>query len=254
MAIGKKDVGKKVCEKCGGMQFILTNEGPVPCECRQEELLKKRLKAAKIPRRYENKTIETFAGNDKKRRQLRNDANAYVKGFPPTEGKKGLLFLGTTGCGKTHLAIGILKAIINKGYTGYYCNIIDFFRMLKETYISDSGYDELALLERIGSADFLVLDDLGAEKPTEWKIDRLYTIVNRRYEQNLPILVTTNKRDTEELKGHVGERIISRLYEMCQIIDYFPDEDYRMRGLDLSHHLSEKRTTPTENRTGGGRD
>jgi len=243
MAREKKDERKKVCEKCGGMQFILTDEGPVPCECRKEELLKKRLKAASIPRRYENKTIETFVGNDKKRRQLRNDANAYVKGFPPPHGKKGILLIGTTGCGKTHLAIGILKAIIEKGYTGYYCNIIDFFRMLKESYVTDAAYEELDVLEKIASVDFLVLDDLGAEKPTEWKIDRLYTIVNRRYEENLPILVTTNKKDTEELKEHVGVRIVSRLYEMCQIIDSFPDEDYRMRGLDLSHHLSEKRTT-----------
>jgi len=223
-----------VCEKCGGSGFIFTNEGTVPCECRENMLLQQRIRAAGIPPRYKNKTIDTFKGNDKKRRTLRSEAKAYVKTFNPTleeHPKKGLMFFGCTGCGKTHLAVGILKGAIEKGYTGYYCNVVDFLARLRDTYSGDTAYDEMDMIDKVSSVDLLVLDDLGAEKPSDWMRDRLYTLVNRRYESNLPILVTSNKTDTEDLQEHVGRRIVSRLCEMCQLVEDFPDEDFRMRNL-----------------------
>lgn len=231
----KKKDKNSVCEKCGGTLFVFTENGPVPCECREEHLKRQRLKSARIPPRYVNKSISTFKGKDKKRRELRNDANLYVKQFSPeSEGpyKKGFLYMGPTGCGKSHLATGILKAIIEKGYTGYYCNVVDFFAKLRDTYGGDTAYDEMDMIDRVNSVDFLVLDDLGAEKPSAWMRDRLYAVVNRRYESNLPILVTTNKTDVVELEEHVGKRIVSRLCEMCVIVDNFPDDDYRMMDLD----------------------
>jgi len=240
MTKGKESEGKKVCEKCGGALYIPTEDGAVPCDCLPAALMKQRLRAANIPPRFQQKTIESFKGNDKKRKQLRTDAKVYVQGFPPQESKKGLLFMGTTGCGKTHLAIGILKATIEKGYTGYYCNVIDFFTRLRDTFRGDTEYDEMDMLDKISKVDMLVLDDLGAEKSTDWVRDRIYAIVNARYEQNLPVLVTTNKMDLAELEDHVGKRIVSRLCEMCLIRDQFPDEDYRMKGLDLDPRVSEK--------------
>ncbi len=232
----KKDVKRKdVCEKCGGTGFIISEKGIVPCECRAEYLLKQRLAAAAIPPHYRNKSIDTFKGNDKKRRQLRNDVKAYVSSFKPQtkgETKKGLLFIGCTGSGKTHLAVGILKAIIEKGYTGYYGNVVDFLAALRNTFSGDSTVKEMDIFDKFMAVDFLVLDDIGAEKPSDWMRDRLYMLVNRRYESNLPILVTTNK-DIVELEEHVGKRTVSRLCEMCQIIEDFPDDDYRMKGLNL---------------------
>lgn len=236
MAERKEEKTKSVCEKCGGAGFILTEKGAVPCECRADQLLRMRLASASIPPRYKNKSIDTFKGNDKKRKALRNEARAYVKSFKPrrkSEIKQGLLFIGCTGCGKTHLSVGILNAVIQKGNTGYFCNVVDFFMRLRDTYYGDTNYDEKDMIDKVNSVDLLVLDDLGAEKPSEWIRDRLYTLVNRRYESNLPILVTTNKRDVEELSDHVGERVVSRLCEMCAVLDNFPNEDYRMKGLDL---------------------
>ena len=236
MAKRKEEKRKNVCEKCGGTGFILTEKGAVPCECRADQLRRQRLAAASIPYRYKNKSIDSFKGNDKKRKALRNEAKAYVKSFKPrrkNEAKQGLLFIGCTGCGKTHLAVGILRAVIDKGNTGYFCNVVDFFMRLRDTYYGDTTYDEMDMIDKVNSVDLLVLDDLGAEKPSEWMRDRLYTLVNRRYESNLPLLVTSNMEDLVELTDHVGERIVSRLCEMCAVVDNFPDQDYRMKGLDL---------------------
>jgi len=248
MAKEKEEKRKKVCEKCGGTGFVFTEKGlePEPCECRNESLLKQRLAAAGIPPKYKNKTIDSFTGGGK-RKELREDAKAYVKGFQAREGKehkRGLLYIGITGCGKTHLATGILKAVIDKGYTGYFCNVVDFFARMRDTYSGDTSYDEMDMIDKVSKVDLLVLDDLGAEKPSEWMSDRLYTLINRRYESNLPLIVTTNKKvnlETPELENHVGRRIVSRLCEMCQIVDIFPKEDYRMKGLDLQEKSDRKK-------------
>jgi len=244
MSKEKEEKRKKTCEKCGGTGFVFTEKGTEPCECRNESLFQQRLAAAGIPPRYKNKTIESFSGNDNKRKNLRSDARAYVNGFKTRETqehKRGLLYIGVTGCGKTHLATGILKAVIEKGYSGHFCNVVDFLARLRDTYAGDTSYDEMDMIDKVSKVDLLVLDDLGAEKSSEWIRDRLYTLVNRRYESNLPLIVTTNKMDIRELEEHVGNRIVSRLCEMCQIMDSFPDEDYRMKGLDPQYKTARKR-------------
>jgi DNA replication protein DnaC len=240
----KKATKDKVCEKCGGRLFILTKEGTVECECREDYLTKLRLNASGIPRRFKNKTVNSFKGRDKKTKDLRSFANSYIKCFNPRiEGSTGLLFMGGTGCGKTHLAIGIMRAIIEKGFTGHYCNMVDFFALLRDSYGGDVDYDEMDMIDRATSVDILVMDDIGAEKPSLWMLDRLYNVVNRRYESNLPILVTTNKLDIKDLEDHVGKRVVSRLCEMCQILDSeFPDIDYRMKGLDFQVNSVRKKS------------
>jgi len=244
MAKEKEEKRKKPCEKCGGTGFVFTEKGTEPCECRNESLFQQRLSAAGIPPRYKNKTIESFAGNDNKRKTLREEARKYVNGFKTRETqehKRGLLYIGITGCGKTHLATGILKAVIEKGYSGHFCNVVDFLARLRDTYGGDTTYDEMDMIDKVSKVDLLVLDDLGAEKSSEWIRDRLYTLINRRYESNLPLIVTTNKMDIKELEEHVGNRIVSRLCEMCHIMDKFPDEDYRMKNLDPQYKTARKR-------------
>ncbi|MBN1900545.1 ATP-binding protein [Candidatus Sumerlaeota bacterium] len=240
----KDEKPKKACEKCGGAGFIFTEKGIEPCECHANYLLRCRIAAAGIPSRYKNKTIESFKGSDRKRRELRNFAKDYVKTFKPRmeqEEKKGLLYIGVPGCGKTHLAVGILKSIIEKGYAGYFCNVVDFFARLRDSYGGDTSYDEMDMIDKVSKADLLVLDDLGAENPTEWASDRLYTLINRRYESNLPVIVTTNKMDMEQLQQHIGKRIVSRLCEMCHYVDSFPNEDWRMKDFEKEYHAKQKK-------------
>ncbi|HPB29829.1 MAG TPA: ATP-binding protein [Candidatus Sumerlaeota bacterium] len=233
---GRKQQKKEsVCEKCGGVLFLFTPTGIEPCECQREVYFQRRLSRAGIPPKYRNKSIDTFTAQDRVRKTLRNDALAYVNAFSPrpTDGSlmKGLMFMGGVGCGKTHLAIGILHDIIRKGYTGYYCNVVDLFMKMRDTYRGDVNYDEMDIIDRAVAPDLLVLDDIGAENTSDWSLDRLYNIINRRYENNRPIIVTTNYLNQEELAEQVGRRIVSRLCEMCQICDRFPKEDFRMRGM-----------------------
>ena len=113
--------------------------------------------------------------------------------------------------------------------TGHYSNFNDLLSRIRDSYRPGApGESEGELLSRIDEVDLLVLDDVGAEATTEWVQDRLYLIINRRYESAKATIITTNC-DEGELSAKVGPRTASRLYEMCnQAFPQFPDQDYRI--------------------------
>ena len=187
-----------------------------------------RLEKARIPKRFLDKTLDSFKpARSAKRKEVLAAARSFVNSFNFKAGVPlGLLIKGVVGCGKTHVAVAILKEVIAKGYTGLYYNMVDLLSDIRATYDDRSPLSESELLEELNEPDLLVLDDLGAEKSAEWVNDRLYLIVNRRYESARPIMVTTNLSE-EELVKKLGERIVSRLREICQGFPPFPDEDYR---------------------------
>ena len=203
-------------------------------------LLNLRLAGARIPARYEKKNFMSFSpdgnvrnkGVGKKKRQLLEailqEADLFLHEFDPSKGEqKGLFMKGVVGCGKTHIAVAILKEVIAKGFTGLYYNMVDLLSDIRSTYGNNTSISEQELLDEIQAPDLLVLDDLGAEKTTEWVNDRLYLIIHRRYDSGKPILVTTNL-GLDELAEKVGERTVSRICEMCDMFKSpFPDEDYR---------------------------
>jgi DNA replication protein DnaC len=94
---------------------------------------------------------------------------------------------------------------------------------------NSTDIDEGSILDEAIETQLLVLDDLGAEKASEYVLDRLYLIINGRYENDLPTLITTNL-GLEQLRQQVGPRIVSRISEMCMPID-FPSGDYRLKNL-----------------------
>lgn len=205
-----------------------------------------RLERARIPRRFINKSLSSFKAIDPKRRDLVKMARSYIDGFRVgdlNDGRaalkdldalseyKGLLLLGPVGCGKSHLAAGILREIVLKGYSGLFYNSPDLLSEIRATFQQGSEISEDDLIEEISSVDLLVLDDLGAEKVTDFVLDRFYLIINKRYESCLPLIVTTNC-DMETLRGRLNNRVVSRLMEMCPPLGAFPDEDYRMKAVD----------------------
>jgi DNA replication protein DnaC len=165
------------------------------------------------------------------RRHIRECAENFVKSFTPHTldpdqiSKNGLLLIGPVGSGKTHIAVAILREVIERGFTGRYWNIVDLLDELRASYDPSSPASAWEILEEIEGADLLVLDDLGAEAPTGWVHDRLYQIINRRYEDNRPTIVTTNL-ELRDLAEQIGARITSRLCEMCMHVN-FPDVDWR---------------------------
>ncbi|MBI5154380.1 ATP-binding protein [Candidatus Poribacteria bacterium] len=217
------------CPHCGGYGLIAAPDGTVSkCECGQWDGLQAGLglRRARIPRRFAGKNLATFKGSSRtKAGEARRIAESYASSFSATE-EKGLLLRGGTGTGKTHLAVGILAEVIRRGYSGIYYNFTDLLAQFRDSYRSTTEPGELDMLEEMDAADLLVLDDLGAEMLSDWVRDRLYLIINRRYEIARPMIITTNC-DDYELRERLGPRVVSRLYEMCATLDKFPEEDYR---------------------------
>lgn len=219
------------CDRCHGYGYYLDEKNIAhPCDCGLFEKVRarSRLRTSGIPARFLDKELDTFAFDrqDRARAHIVQAARAYATSFGRGE-HQGLLLRGRPGSGKTHIAVGIMKEILRRGFTVHYTNFNDLLSRLRDTYNRGSAESEGELLAEMEQADLLVLDDVGAEAATDWVRDRLYLIVNRRYEAALALLITTNC-DEERLRNHIGERTASRLYEMCsQDFPLFPDQDYR---------------------------
>lgn len=155
----------------------------------------------------------------------------FVKRFPKV--KKGILFMGPSGVGKTHLAVSILKNLIQEKKID--CIFVDFqelLRSLQSSYQPDSELTELKILEPVLNTELLLLDDLGSKAATEWMRDTLAFIINHRYNNQKVSLFTTNFLDDDiakvdiSLSDRIGIRIRSRLYEMCERV-YMDGDDFR---------------------------
>lgn len=221
----------EICSICHGGGFeIVPGRGSRPCECKRRNSYEKLLTAARLPRRYVDCQFENF-----KKRNL-TQGRAYqlsfdlAMQFPQVE--RGLLFTGSVGVGKTHLAVSVLKLLIEKSVN---CLFYEFGSLLKEiqnSYNPVSKISELSVLSPIFDAEVLVLDELGASKPTDWVRDTMMLIINTRYNDKKLTIFTTNyadarRRDGEEtLEDRIGTRLRSRIYEMCQTV-VIEGEDYR---------------------------
>lgn len=145
---------------------------------------------------------------------------------------RGLLLMGTVGVGKTHLAVSIIKGLTERGFS---CLFYEFGTLLKEiqnSYNPVSKTSELTVLAPVFNADILVLDELGASKPTDWVRDTMAHIINTRYNDQKLTVFTTNYLDRsgdsrdETLQDRIGIRLRSRLFEMCKTLTV-SGEDYR---------------------------
>lgn len=143
-----------------------------------------------------------------------------------SEDSKGIRLTGNYGCGKTHLTASIIHRLAEQGIGGVFLVVPELLRAIRKGY-SSPNEDADKLVRLAEEAPLLVLDDLGAEKPSDWVREQLYVIINRRYENMLPTIVTTNC-STQELVDRVGQRTVSRLIEMTTPYK-ITAKDYRMR-------------------------
>jgi len=226
--VGKRE--QKTEENLPDLGVALGDSLEFPRDLQARMIAQIRLRESNIPPKYMSKSLDNFVARDKKRKELLAAARAYVESFNLEDRRKhfGLYFAAPTGAGKTHLATAILKAVILKGYSGVYCNIPRLLEMMRELMFDRADYDDGGFLARCETADLVVLDDLGSETVTGWVQDRLYLLINRRYENMGRTIVTTNCDDAT-LRERVGERVESRLIEMCNNRWVFPNEDYRMK-------------------------
>lgn len=224
-----------VCEECFGTGTKLDPvKGAIPCPCRRPDRFKKLLAAARIPPRYAKCSFATFKsapGTSQDNALLL--AQNLVNDFPVD---RGLLFMGPAGVGKTHLAVAIIRGLIEKGFAGIFCEFGSLLKEIQDSYNPISKSSELKVLAPVYQTDVLVLDELGATIPTDWVRDTMYQIINKRYNDQKLTIFTTNYSDArgsdkeQVLEDRIGTRLRSRLYEMCKKV-VMDGGDYRRVGL-----------------------
>jgi len=130
-------------------------------------------------------------------------------------GGGGLWLMGDVGTGKTALAMLASKHAIEGGYSVAIYSAPKLFAHIRASYGADSGGgDYMQLFGKLTAVDLLHIDDLGAEKRTDWVLEQLYSVVNERYESERSMIVTTNL-GPEALEEQIGPRTVSRLVEIC---------------------------------------
>lgn len=186
----------------------------------------KRIKGS-IPDRFKSRGFYNF---DKKRNIKGFEAcRLYAKTFVDRlQDGKGLFITGTVGTGKTHLAVAVIDHIARILKRKRYFNIAftSAVGLLSEIRYSYETKDTENTIKFYENCDLLVIDDLGIEKSTDWTHELFYQIIDSRYSNLKPVIITTNLTD-EEIKAKLSERIISRVYEMCQGIK-LTGKDYRL--------------------------
>ena len=224
-----------VCAFCYGSGMeVVPGKGARRCRCRDEDKKAKLIEATMIPRRYSECSLESYKPAKGNGSQLLafNYAFQLVREYPEVD--RGLLFMGACGVGKTHLSVAILRGLIQKGVP---CLFYEFGSLLKEiqnSYNPVSQTSELKVLAPVFEAEVLVLDELGASKPTDWVRDTMMQVINTRYNDKKLTIFTTNYLDgrrsekDETLEDRIGVRLRSRLFEMCKTVQIEGD-DYRKK-------------------------
>jgi DNA replication protein DnaC len=220
-----------------------------PCSCRAERRTTRLLEQARIPQRYAHCKLEdyvpNYSGNNPSLSAALLQARNFVRAYPLETAGNGLLLTGSIGVGKTHLAVGMLQSLIaERGAKALFFDYRDLLKQVQNSYNRNVEATELEVLKPVFDADVLVLDELGASKPTDWVWDTVAHILNTRYNDRRTTIITTNYANLspgsgelsgpraamreETLGDRIGERMRSRLQEMCVVVE-MSGEDFRQK-------------------------
>lgn len=246
------EAAQDLCRGCNGESCKQPSRGMIPvvdtscgrfCHalrpCKHERNRRERMRiarlfaSARIPRAYEG---DTFADYD----ITNGNKGAVAAAHLMIAGEIGGLFIhGVRGTGKTKLAAIIANERASAGKPVLFASVPDLMADIRASFASGGTSERV---QAVKETPFLVLDDLGAEKMTEWVGEQLFCIVNHRYNEQLPTVVTSNYSPTQIIRhmatvdrgGNViddmqGQRIMSRIYGMCERVE-IRGADWRMRG------------------------
>ena len=245
------------CPQCGGTGWKEVGAGGARrvtrCDCALGSRTQRLLERARIPARYEHCEFDSYmpdyAGPSLSLDKALLEARKFVSEYPVEN--TGLLFIGPIGVGKTHLAVSILKELVTqKGVPGMFYDYRELLKQIQNSYNPKEPTTEMQVLRPVFEAEVLVLDELGAVKPTEWVWDTVSHILNTRYNDKRTTIITTNYPDQaagetarrsfsqseaaraaareETLGDRIGERMRSRLHEMCRTVE-MRGEDFRQK-------------------------
>lgn len=219
------------CPRCFGTGMeIVKGKGARICPCRKLRSRHGQFESVRLPKRYDGFHFGNYKPQNESQTVALKSAMNFAMEYPAVD--RGLLLVGSVGVGKTHLAVSILKGLTERGFS---CLFYEFGSLLKEiqdSYNTNTQSSELAVLAPVLNADVLVLDELGASKPTDWVRDTMAHVINTRYNEKKFTVFTTNYLDErpndreETLEDRIGVRVRSRLYEMCKTVS-MDGKDFR---------------------------
>jgi DNA replication protein DnaC len=203
---------------CDGSGFVLdeASNTAYDCRCRPHRIAraKARSLSAVIPKRYQNAAFDRPPINEIEPRRVVAEVRSFADDIErKLDAGHGLWFMGPVGTGKTTLAMVVSMAALNVGRSVAIYSLPRLLNEIRDTHRAERSH--IDLLNRLTEVDLLHIDDVGAERTTDWVLEELYSIVNGRYEEERSVLITTNILDRDALCEQISERTVSRLTEMC---------------------------------------
>ena len=213
----QRDLSRCPFDVCDGSGLVFDEETNTAydCRCRRQiiALRKARSLSAVIPRRYRDAAFDRYPVTEMEQHVVsatRRFANNIDKHL---DAGRGLWFMGPVGTGKTTLAMLVSKAALEAGRSVAIYSLPRLLNEIRDTHRAERSHVDL--LDRLAAVDLLHIDDVGAERSTDWVLEELYSIVNARYEDQRSVVITTNITDRDALCDQITARTVSRLTEMC---------------------------------------
>lgn len=229
--LGMKPVYCPICGKektwRKGVILGMLLKVPIMCQCeadleeeikRKEEAkakqdrLKRVLALSNLGERFKDASFDSWV-HDPSTEGCFEAMKQYAEEFSKKT-DTGFCIYGRAGNGKSHLAAALVNRVIERGYTAVFIEVPDLFSQIKATYGGEGSEDKI--LRSLSSCNLLVLDDAGAERPSEWVQEKFFQIINARYKNRLPVVITTNTKDMAGLEDIIGFRAYDRVLEMCE--------------------------------------
>src|SRR5579862_9030784 len=202
---------------CDGSGFVYDEASNTAsdCRCRPQRvaLAKARTLSAVIPRRYRDVGFDRPPVTEIDRQVVSATRRFTEQIDEKLDTGRGLWFMGPVGTGKTTLAMLVSKSALAAGRSVAIYSLPRLLNEIRDTHRAERSHVDL--LDRLTAVDLLHIDDVGAERTTDWVLEELYSIVNARYEDQRSVVITTNILDREKLCEQITERTVSRLTEMC---------------------------------------